>query len=172
LKNAYHGDYKGKPCPKTFEDRNVEFDIETYKDTDMFQFLHSGYSTWFLMCKYFDCKKLYYETGQSKITDREFDALENTIDVSNKIGFLEDFGGVGYDINKHIGAKVCLDFYESELKRRYTKKHNAYALAQRIERENNQPFVKVEDFKIEKEVEEILIQKVYENNELGQFEMF
>lgn len=164
-----------KRCPRTTEEMNIPFDFDTYQKTDMFQFLHAGYSTWYLMCKYFRTKKEYYRTGTSELTDLEFDSLERTIGVSNPKGFLDQFGCVGYNKNQHNGAKICLDFYDSEIKRRYTDPHNRCADESRIKREarqENEEVAEVINIRIEKKIEEVIIEKVYEENELGQLQMF
>lgn len=119
----------------TAETYQYKFDPETYQQSDLFQYYHWKYAVWFNLKKYYDSKKDYYKTGTSKLTDQEFDALEGTIEAIGGKGTLKKYGCVGYDHNKHLMAKLCFNFFDDEIKRRFTIPWNNHARKCQEERE-------------------------------------
>ena len=62
------------------------------------------YSLFALLDDYYNAKKQYYEGARKvKLTDREFDCLEESIIAIHGIEalYLDNWGCVGYDVEKH-----------------------------------------------------------------------
>jgi len=58
-------------------------------------------SKWSLLNRIYEAKSAYYGRGTSKLTDSEYDALENSFIAIHGEDELRTWGGVGYDSRKH-----------------------------------------------------------------------
>ena len=83
------------------------------------------FSMWSLMSKYYEAKENYY-SGAPKLTDQEFDALEGSIKAIHGKGFLQKWGCVGYDYNKHLAVKLIFARWQF-VDRENQKLHNFWA---------------------------------------------
>ena len=72
-----------------------------------------NYSLFALMDKLYEAKRSYYSDGSSKLSDAEYDAIENSFKAVHGVELYDHYICVGYDKEKH---KEIL-----ELKNKYDK---------------------------------------------------
>jgi hypothetical protein len=75
--------------------------------------LTNKWSLYSLLLKYYKAKQFYYETGDTSLTDNEYDALEGTIKAIHGLDTLDVYGCVGFDREKYQGVLRSYEMYNS-----------------------------------------------------------